>query len=134
MEMLDSIVIGKREWRGNSRSGNSKSEDIGFQRVDGAIFCKGCGSQYKESDISRVCSVCNGEEFISGEFASVLAGYVKLHNESPQVLKKYYKTRFRNGGTFMNTKRMIIWLLTRDGYLSSNNKRMEESIRKVLSK
>lgn len=105
---------------------NTEKQEL-FQRIEGVSFCKGCGKQYREKELDNVCLECSSSSFIKGKFAETLAGYLKLDREG--TLKKYYDTRYRKSSVIrMNNRRMILWLLTKDGYILPNSKWIEDVI------
>lgn len=122
MEVLDSMEI-----RTRAKSVN------GFHKVDGVVFCKTCGSQFNKSDLNGSgCPVCENVDFITGDFASTLAGYIKL--DKAGTLKKYYNEAVNRkfSAVKMNNKRIIYQLLIRDRFVKYTDKEMEKVINRVM--
>lgn len=113
---------------------NGYSGGLEPRKISGIVFCKNCGRQYFENEIKNsICSVCNNTEFLSGEIAEVLAGYLKLDNEGN--LKKYYKEKYgKNSVIKMNSKRIIIWMLIKQNYMISNDKEIEDIVSRIMWK
>ncbi len=118
-----------------SNKGMSEKPEL-LQKVNGALFCKTCGKQYLDSEIQKngnKCSICNNAEFIEGDFAATLAGYIRL--DKVGKLKEYYKIRTKKtSGARMNTRRTVIWLLVKDGFILPADKKAEDVIYRCLWK
>lgn len=128
MQIVEEMTI-------KSNRGASEKPEL-FQKVSNVMFCQHCGKQYSESEIQKngsKCSICNGVEFIKGDFAATLAGYIRL--DKVGKLKEYYKIRTRKtSGARMNTRRTIIWLLVKDGFIVPGDKKAEDTIYRTLWK
>lgn len=107
---------------------------VNVEEVKGVIFCKTCGKQYDEKYIGYGdCPLCGSIDFIKGNIAATLAGYVKL--DSTGNLKKYYKEKYgKNSILKMNSKRIILWLLIKEGLIDVNDKEIEKSIGLIMRK
>ncbi|MDD3474416.1 MAG: hypothetical protein PHP08_00750 [Candidatus Dojkabacteria bacterium] len=129
MELVQEMILKSNK----GSSGDERTEM--FQRVSGAVFCKICGKQYKERGIldGSVCTTCGRAEFIKGNFAEVLAGYIRL--DKMGKLKEYYKQRTKKiSGARMNTRRLVIWLLVKDGLMIPGDRKTEEIVYRCLWK
>ncbi len=128
MQIIEEMTI-------KTNKGISERSEV-FQKVENAMFCVSCGKQYLDSEVQRnenKCTVCNGMEFLKGDFAATLAGYIQL--DKLGKLKDYYKMRTRKtSGARMNTKRTIIWLLVKDGFIVPGDKKVEDVIYRCLWK
>lgn len=128
MELVQEMVIKTNKFS------NERTES--FQKIENVIFCKKCGKEHEENRIQNSenkCNICNGNDFIKGNFASTLAGYIRL--DKIGRLKTYYKERTRRtSGARMNTRRMVIWLLVKDGYVLPGDKKTQDTIYKCLWK
>ena len=123
MQIIENMVIE------NVRNGNNLEP----KKIDGVVYCKECGMEYFESQLRGYCNICNGDEFLSGDLASTLAGYKKL--DEAGNLKRYYKEKYgRNSIIKMNSKRIILWMLIRDKLIKENDKEMEDVINRVMWK
>lgn len=113
----------------NVRSRNMGGERTElFHKVD-CCFCKKCGKQYENLEVNGFsCPECGRSEFIKGEFASALGGYLKLDRDG--LLKKYYETRHRKPSIIrMNNRRILISLLIKDGLMIPGDKKTEDIVR-----
>ena len=128
MELVTEMTI-------KSSKGNNEKIEL-FQKIEGAVFCTSCGKQYKENEILKngnKCTICNNDNFLKGNFAETLAGYIRL--DKLGKLKEYYKNRTRKiSGARMNTRRMIIWLAVKDGFMLPNDRKIEYAIYRCLWK
>lgn len=128
MQIVESMVIR------NTRLNEARSQEP--KKIIGAVFCKSCGEEYNQVDFAGKdmnCSMCNNFEFLTGELANTLSGYLKLDTNGN--LKKYYKDKYgRNSVIKMNSKRIIMWMLIRDGYIKADDKKIEDVISKIMLK
>ena len=128
MKLVEEMTI-------KSNKGTSERPEL-FQKVTGAMFCISCGKQYSETEVKKnenKCPICNNEQFIKGDFAATLAGYIKLDRLGK--LKEYYKLRTRKtSGARMNTRRTVIWLLVKDGFILPADKKAEDMVYRTLWK
>lgn len=124
-------IVQEMEVRSKNKEGggNGRSESI-FHKVDGAVFCKGCGKRYNESEINGHCVGCGNVGFLKGDFASVLGGYIKLLKD--KKLKDYFNMHHKKAGAKMNSRRMILWLLTRDGFVTWSDKKTQGDVYKII--
>ncbi len=125
------------EFRTITGKGSGNDNEMKFSKIYGVIFCRTCGNQIEESpkdNVQEICPVCDGKDFIYGEFAAYLAGYISLDKKG--MLKKYYDSvvhrRFK--GVRMNNKRIIHRLLVRNGFLVWNDREAEKMIGRIMWK
>jgi hypothetical protein len=110
------------------------NSDGNLAKITGTLFCKECGSQYNVNtfDTSN-CPICKGHEFLSGDIADLLLKYIRLDKEG--ILKKYYKERYgRDSVIKMNSKRIMMWMLIREGLMKVDDNSMEIVINRILWK
>ncbi len=117
-----------------------KESCLSVQRISGVIYCMGCGVEYKEIEIKKICPICGKDEFLSGDFAARLAGYKEL--DKGGYLKKYYYLRrvstikrrssIKKSIVKMNNKRILIQLLIMDNLISADDKEIADVIGKIM--
>ncbi len=125
MEIIESMQI----------SGNNKGRERNelFQKIDGMVYCQNCGKDFRENEVNGNCPICKGEEFIGGDFAALLGGYLRLNKLG--LLKKYYDNRFKKKSAVrMNDRRIVIQLLIDDGFVRIGNKKDEDIVRRAMWK
>ena len=108
--------------------------DIKLHEFDNVSFCKKCGYQIVGDKIEsiNICPICMSDEFVTGQIASRLAGYLKLDKEG--LIKKYYDkvTGRKFSSVKMNNKRIVFQLLVRDELVEYDDKDMEKFIQRTM--
>lgn len=119
----------------NVEIGNVRVTNIEPKKVEGTLFCTDCGQEYNKDDNKNIikCPVCDSIEYIEGELADNLAGYLKLHRDG--TLKKYYKEKYGRGSLLkMSNKRIILWTLIKERLVRPEDKQMENILNRIMWK
>ena len=122
MEVLDTIISNMRE----------RKDDIQFKKIENVKFCWRCGTR-ENNGVDR-CSICKNEDFLNGDIASTIAGYLELDKKG--LIKKYYDkvTNRKFNAVNMNSKRVVFVLLVKDNIVQYDDREMERLIQKIMWK
>lgn len=106
-----------------------KKKEKDVMDIKGVKFCIDCGNQVNEK--VEKCEVCKGGDFIGGKFAWRLAGYLQLYEK--RLLKKYYNKMIKKKSAVrMNDKRVMLYLMVKDGLVEAGNKEMESVLYRCM--
>jgi hypothetical protein len=118
---IEPITVRVRASRAKSKSSTRRiSDKVNFKKIENVKFCVGCGELYSNG-ISK-CRICDSSEFLEGDIAHQLAGYVKIAKET--LLKQYVKsnkTKYKGVDLKLSNKRLTYQLMKLDGFINEDN-------------